>query len=192
MTAQRLASFLLICAIVLGFTLGVHHAAQAQTGGEAFAGFRTQNDQPIKIEADSLEVKDTEKLALFKGRVEVRQGETVMKSATLHVFYEGDVQPGGGTQGIRRIEARGKVLVTSGNNTATGDRADFDMRQQVVVLSGNVVLSQCENIVVGESLTVNLESGEAQLSAPRRTNGQRVTAIFTPGEGEAQENSPCE
>lgn len=177
-----LVGFLWFCAV-----------AQAQTGGEAFTGFRTDNDQPIKIEADSLEVRDSQKMAVFKGNVDVQQGETTMKAARLNVFYEGQVRTGGAqsNQGIRKIEARGKVLVTSGNNTATGDKADFDMRTQVVVLSGNVVLSQCDNIIVGESLTVNLKNGQAQLSAAKRQNG-RVTALFSPNQPTEQQQSTCE
>lgn len=149
--------------------------ASAQATGDAFSGFRSDNNAPIQIEADSLEVRDTEKRAVFKGNVDVRQGETTMKTARLDVFYDGSVTPGGvgGNQGISRIEAKGKVIVTSGNNTATGGQAVFNMKTQIVVMSGGrVVLTQCNNVVVGKKLTVNLTNNKASLS------GGRVSAVL--------------
>ncbi len=39
-------------------------AAAAQDFGAAFAGFDTGSEEPIQIEADRLEVRDPEKLAI--------------------------------------------------------------------------------------------------------------------------------
>lgn len=160
-------------------------AGFAQATGDAFTGFRSNNNGPIQIEADSLEVRDSEKLAIFKGNVDVKQGETTMRAATLRVYYDGSVKPGetGGSQGISRIEANGTVIVTSGDNKATGQNAIFNMKTQQVVLTGGVVLTQCENIIRGKRLTVNLDTGQAQLA------GQgRVQALFS--QGEAKGSSP--
>lgn len=166
-------------AIIATAAFGVT-AGFAQATGDAFTGFRSNNNNPIQIEADSLEVRDVEKLAVFKGNVDVKQGETTMRAATLRVYYDGSVKPGetGGNQGISRIEANGKVIVTSGDNKATGKNAVFNMKSQLVTLTGGVVLTQCENIIRGKKLTVNLDTGKAQLS------GQgRVQALFSQGQG---------
>lgn len=160
---------------VLILPLILSNAALAQATGDAFAGFRSNNNAPIQIEADSLEVRDLEKRAVFKGNVDVRQGKTTMKTARLDVFYDGSVSPGnvGGNQGISRIEANGKVIVTSGTNTATGGKAVFNMKTQIVVMSGGrVVLTQCNNVIVGKKLTVNLTNNKASLS------GGRVSAVL--------------
>lgn len=162
--------------LTIALALSAATAAFAQATGDAFSGFRTNNNSPIQIEADSLEVRDAEKLAVFKGNVDVKQGETTMKAAKLNVYYDGTVTPGGAgsSQGIRRIEATGKVLVTSGNNQATGDSAVFNMKSQEVVLTGDVILTQCDSIVRGKKLTVNLNTGQAQLSG-----SGRVQALFS-------------
>ncbi|MEP5758411.1 MAG: LptA/OstA family protein [Litoreibacter sp.] len=160
---------------ILLLPMAMAEIANAQATGDAFSGFRSDNNAPIQIEADSLEVRDVEKRAVFKGNVDVRQGVTTMKTARLDVFYDGSVSPGGvgGNQGISRIEAKGKVIVTSGNNTATGGQAVFNMKTQIVVLSGGrVVLTQCNNVIVGKKLTVNLTNNKASLS------GGRVSAVL--------------
>jgi lipopolysaccharide export system protein LptA len=49
---------------------------------------------------------------------------------------------------------------------ATGDRGTFDMKSQVLVLSGDkVVLSDGTNVLVGCKLTVQTQSGLAQVDS---------------------------
>ncbi|WP_420133920.1 LptA/OstA family protein, partial [Rhodopseudomonas sp.] len=96
----------------------------------AMQGFSQNRDQPIQIESDTLEVRDKKKEATFAGSVKVVQGDTTMTSKSLVVFYDQDQQdngsakqakrkampaaaPGpGGTSSIRRLEAKGSVVVT--------------------------------------------------------------------------------
>jgi lipopolysaccharide export system protein LptA len=101
-----------------------------------------------------LEVRDKDKVATFSGDVRVKQGDTGMRSKTLVVFYEGGesadggksmpaATPGpGGEQKIKRLEARGGVVVTQKEQTATGDLGIFDMKSNVVTLTGNVMMTQ--------------------------------------------------
>ena len=65
-------------------------AASAQGKGvpNAMQGFSQNRDQPIQIEAASLEMRDKKKEATFSGNVKVVQGDTTMTSKTLVVFYE--------------------------------------------------------------------------------------------------------
>ncbi len=53
----------------------------------AFGGLGT-NKEPIKIDADRLDVFDKESRAVFAGNVVAVQGESTMKCTTLTVFYE--------------------------------------------------------------------------------------------------------
>ena len=62
----------------------------------AMQGFSQNRDQPIQIEAASLEMRDKKKEATFSGNVKVVQGDTTMTSKTLVVFYE--FRPGAGAR----------------------------------------------------------------------------------------------
>src|SRR3954469_4818901 len=93
----------------------------------AMQGFSQNRDQPIQIEAASLEMRDKKKEATFAGNVKVVQGDPTMTAKALVVFYDqsnapapapatkgnksGPIQsatPGpGGSSSIRRLEARG-------------------------------------------------------------------------------------
>jgi lipopolysaccharide export system protein LptA len=154
------------------------HAAQAQDFGAAFAGFDTGSDEPIQIEADRLEVRDPEKLAIYMGNVKVRQGETLLEAPELRVFYTGTptAQGAPGSQ-VSRIEAGPSVTVSSADQTASGSRVILDMGQDLITMTGNVVLTQGPNIVRGERLVVNLQTKQG------RMEGGRVQTLITPSAG---------
>src|SRR6476619_1430840 len=59
----------------------------------AMQGFSQNRDQPIQIEAASLEMRDKKKEATFAGNVKVVQGDTTMTSKTLVVFYDSTPTP---------------------------------------------------------------------------------------------------
>ena len=54
----------------------------------AMQGFSQNRDQPIQIEAASLEMRDKKKEATFAGNVKVVQGDTTMTSKSLVVYYD--------------------------------------------------------------------------------------------------------
>jgi len=167
--------------------------AQANQGpANALQGFSKNRDEPVQIEAASLEVRDKDKVATFSGNVHVIQGDTDLRSKTLVVFYEGDeagkggikaAQPGpGGSSQIKRLEASGNVLVSQKDQTATGDKGVFDMRTNTITLIGNVVISQGQNVLRGERLVVDRVTGVS------RMEGGRVQGIFQ--RGPKEEGSP--
>jgi len=157
--------------------LAIPQVASAQTFSDAFAGFGSNTREPIQIEAEQLEVEDSTNSATFKGDVVVSQGDTQLKTERLRVFYDGSAS-GSVQQKISRLEASGRVYITSKDQTATGDQASFDMNRQVMVMTGKeVVLSQGPNVVVGNRLTVNLKTGKADLQAPQ---SGRVKVLIQP------------
>lgn len=153
----------------------------AQDFGAAFSGFNTGSDQPIQIEADSLEVRDSEQLAIYTGNVVVRQGDTVLEAPRLQVFYAGEpTTPDTPGAQVQRLEAGTGVTVRSGDRTASGDQAVLDMAQDMVTMTGNVVITEGTNVVRGERLIVNLATDEG------RMEGGRVQTLITPGQTNSQ------
>jgi len=157
----------------------------------ALQGFAVNRDKPTRITSATLEVRDKEKKATFSGNVVVAQGDTTMKSATLVVFYDQDanadetrpVQPGPAEQQqIRRIEAKGGVVVTQRDQTATGESGIFDMPSNTVELIGNVVITQGAQIVRGEKLKVDMTNGVSEVFG----GVGKVEAVFTPNQARAK------
>jgi len=184
--APNVKRFAIVMAATLlaGATVLARVSALAQQGpSNALQGFSTNRDKPVNIKAASLEVRDKEKVATFSGDVHVVQGDTDMQCKTLVVYYEDNskdskesvkaAQPGPAGQ-IRRMEARGNVVVTQKDQIAYGDRGDFDMRTNTVVLSGKVVVTKGQDVMRGERLVVNLTDGVS------RMEGGRVEGIINP------------
>jgi lipopolysaccharide export system protein LptA len=191
--------FLLVIALLFGAG-----AAQAQPQSpaskgppNALQGFSQNHDQPVHIDAATLEVRDKDKVATFSGNVHVRQGDTDMRCKSLVVFYDQDddkapagkgkpmqqATPGpGGNQKIKKLEARGGVVVTQKEQTATGELGIFDMATNTVTLTGNVVMTQGQNVLRGEKLVVDLGNGVSRVESGKNGRG-RVQGLFLPSGG---------
>jgi lipopolysaccharide export system protein LptA len=148
----------------------------------ALQGFSQNRDQPVNIKADALEVRDRNKVATFSGSVHLVQGDTVLRCKTLVVFYDQDeagapavksATPGpAGSSQIRRMEAKGAVVVTQKDQTATGESAIYDLKSNTVTLvaaaGGNVAVTQGPNVMTGERLVVDLTTSVSHLSGGSR------------------------
>ena len=163
-------------------------------------------DQPVQIEAASLEVRDKNKMATFSGDVQVVQGDTTMKCQKLVVFYGQEVGiaqnapapdakaapksafPGAkGAQNIRRIEARGGVTVITKDQNASGDLGVYDLIAKTITLTGNVVVSQGQNVIHGERVVVDTVTGNARVESNNQGGGgtpSRVRALIQPNQGQ--------
>jgi lipopolysaccharide export system protein LptA len=185
----------LLIAAMFGLSGASLYAQTAPQGpSNALQGFSQNRDQPVHIEAATLEVRDKQKQATFSGDVRVKQGDTGLRCKSLVVFYEQDGEaanqsktlqaatPGpGGEQRIKRLEARGGVVVTQKEQTATGDLGIFDMKSNTVTLTGNpVVMTQGQNVLRGEKLVVDLTSGVSRVESSKGGQG-RVQGLFQPG-----------
>lgn len=194
MTVIRRLTWHLLIATALALSGAALHAQPASKGPpNALQGFSQNREQPVHIEAATLEVRDKDKVATFSGNVKVTQGDTIMKCKSLLVFYEqeGEVadkskslqaaNPGpGGQQKIKRLEARGSVVVTQKDQTATGNLGIFDMRANTVDLTGDVIMTQGQNMLRGDRLVVDLTSGVSRVESGKNGQG-RVQGLFQPG-----------
>lgn len=189
---RRLNAHLLVAAVLLvsGATL---YAQPSKGPPNALQGFSQNRDQPVHIEAATLEVRDKDKMATFSGDVRVKQGDTGLRCKSLLVFYEQgndagkngkslqSATPGpGGEQKIKRLEARGSVVVTQKQQTVTGDLGIFDMKSNTVTLIGNVTMTQGKNVLRGDKLVVDLTSGVSRVESGKNGSG-RVQGLFQPG-----------
>jgi lipopolysaccharide export system protein LptA len=123
----------------------------------------------------------------------VVQGDTTMTSKTLVVYYEGgsssadgktkapaktamkSAEPGpSGASSIKRLEAKGSVVVTQKDQVVTGETAVFDTKTNLVTMLGGVVLTQGKNVLRGDRLIVDMTTGVSRVESK---NG-RVQGLF--------------
>jgi len=175
-------------------------AQQSNAPPNALQGFSQNRDQPVNIKADALEVRNQKKVATYTGNVHLVQGDTTLRSKILIVYYDGD-QAGGqaqapksagpapsGTGNIRYMEAIGQVIVVQRDQTATGEKAVYDLKTNSVTLSApagsSVTVTQGPNIVRGPRLVVHLDTGVSHFE------GGRIESLFVPGSNKSGETKP--
>lgn len=148
-------------------------SAAAAESKSPFGGFKHDETLPIEIAADALEVREADKIAVFSGAVDATQGTLRLTADTVEVAY-GDGE--GGTGQIRRMEAVGNVFIVNGAETASGDRAEYNVAGGVIRMNGSVTLTQGGNVVKGQSLTIDLNTGQGKIDG----GTGRVKSTFTP------------
>jgi lipopolysaccharide export system protein LptA len=193
-----------IRAAVFALAVAAAGEAAAQKPGQdvpnAMQGFAQNRDQPIKIEAASLEMRDKKKEATFSGNVKVVQGDTTMTSKTLVAFYDQNAAQGapaansagkksaplksdtpgpGGSSSIRRLEAKGGVVVTQKDQVVSGETAVFDTRTNLITMLGGVVLTQCKSVMRGDRLAVDMTTGVSRIES----DSGHVQVLIVQGQG---------
>jgi lipopolysaccharide export system protein LptA len=201
MTMRNAINRLLFCVAVLATpAAGAVQAQQSTAPPNALQGFSQNRDQPVSIKADALEVRNQKKVATYTGNVHLVQGDTTLRCKTLIVYYDGDqagnqtpaAKSGGaaptGTGNIRYMEAIGQVIVVQKDQTATGEKAVYDMKSNSVTLSttagGAVTVTQGPNVVSGPRLVVHLDTGVSHFE------GGRIQSLFVPGSNKAGDTKP--
>jgi len=209
-----------VLAVLAAGAVGAQAQAQPQTQRQSSAppnalqGFSQNRNQPVRIDSASLDVRDRDKIATFTGNVKLVQGDTVLRCKVLVVHYDGD-QSGGpkssapgvsGNSQISHMEALGSVVVTQKDQTATGEKAIYDMKADTVTLyaanGGSVAVTQGPNIVESDkSLVVHLASGVSHFtgqvralimpkSENRSTSDTKAAPRAAPAKSQTQSSNP--
>ena len=124
--------------------------------------------KPIEIQSDKLRSENQGQKVIFTGNVHSTWGDLEIRSDTLEVYANpndkkdksvkktpGD-QP---EQDLEKIIAIGNVRIKKGDRRAQGDRADYNNKDQVIVITGkpNATAWEGDNIIKGEKMTFHLE-----------------------------------
>lgn len=154
-------------------------AAQAQSpvGGNG--------DQPIDITANALELVDAQRVQVWSGAVEAVQGTNRLRTDTLRV-YHGAPASGGPREVGRwgepeRMVAQGVTYFITPESVSKGDGAVYDLKRDVITVTGNVVLTRGESVVRGDTLVIDVASGRSTLDSVAQGRGtNRVRGVFYP------------
>jgi len=160
-------------------SVGSGDAAQAQ----ALANHNSS--APVDFAANSIEVQDRADRVVISGNVRVTQAGMTLTAARMTVAYTRS----GGTD-VNRLDATGGVVVTKGDERASGNVAIYDLDRRLITMVGNVELRQRGNNLRGGRMVIDLNSGRATVDgrgAARGPDGNpiaggtggRVTGTFT-------------
>ena len=155
--------------IVLSLVLAAGLAVVPATAQETGFGRPQDTKLPVEVTSEQLSVDQKTGKATFSGKVLIGQGQMRLAADRVTVTY---VQ--GDQSRISALHAEGNVTMVSGEDAAEARAADYDVESGIVVLTGDVLLTQRGNVVAGEKVTVNLETGTANAAG-------RVRSVLQPG-----------
>ncbi len=171
--SRPLRATLLVLTLSAPTLWAVPTASQAQGTAVALGGIRQDSSLPVEIAADQLSVDQSDGTATFSGNVVIVQGALKLSAANVRVEY---LAGHSGTTGqIDRLIADGDVLLVTATEAAEAERADYSVATSVIVMTGNVVLTQGTNALTGQKLTVDLKAGTAVVE------GRVTTTLQTGG-----------
>lgn len=162
-------SLLAASLIAAPLAFGPAHLATAQSSEEeqgtsiAFGSRKQNTDAPIDVTSARLEVDENTNTALFTGDVVVVQDQMTIYAPRVLVFYNEDQDE------ISHMEATGGVTMIQGEEAAEGERADYDVINDTIVMTGDVLVTQKLSAIASEKMTVKLETGTALMVGRVRT-----------------------
>ncbi|MBA2125618.1 LPS export ABC transporter periplasmic protein LptC [Hyphomicrobium methylovorum] len=159
--------------------------ADPSAGGIPFgATFKTDPNAPYDVTAMRLDVDDNAKTALFSGDVITLQGNFTIRSAEMTAYYNGKAGLGRSADGdtsagasLTQIRAKKNVsIVAKDGQKATGDWAEVNVKTNLATLGGAVVLTQGKNIVKGNKLLIDLNTGQVTIKTEPPAGTAKSTA----------------
>ena len=133
--------------------------------------FQTDATAPIDLVADKLVWQQENGRADLTGAARISQGAVTLYANYMQITLAAD-----GT--AQSLKALGDVVMSDGTQTARAMQADYDVQQDVMLLSGQVVVSQAATnnqkagTLSGATLRLNMADGRAQLSGGSKSRAR--------------------
>ena len=126
-------------------------------------GIRADSSAPVEVAADSLTVDQDTGTAVFSGNVVIGQGDLRLSAGSVRVIYDE------ATGDITKLNASGGVTFVTATEAAEAQTAVYDLTSGTIVLTGDVLLTQGASALYANQMTVNVNTGTAQMSGRVRT-----------------------
>ena len=168
-----------IPAIALGLAaLTIPTHVPAQGAPPAGAGAKADGRRPLTVDADRMERLGKESLVIFTGNVVARHVNSVQYADRMEIY----------------LNEKGGRVITRDCRTATATRAEYLDLEQRVVLIGNARVWQDDNVVSGDTITIDLSQDRSVVQGGKQ---ERVKAVFYPrgdgtkDDGGRRSGEPC-
>jgi lipopolysaccharide export system protein LptA len=182
MRKTRRISLLMIIGFSLFLLMGVGQGQEPKKTGKTRgtpaegAGFGFNLSRaPIDIASDTVEGNQKQNTVSFKGNVIAKQEDITIQTDLMVVFYDPEMKK------VKEIIANGNVRVVQSDRRATSRKATFHQIENKVVLDGDVVIREGDNVLRGERVTYYIDE---ERSVVEGAKGSRVTTTISPAKKE--------
>jgi lipopolysaccharide export system protein LptA len=163
---------LILFSLVLFFTPG--DAQEKKAGSGKGFGFTTSRS-PIEITSDTVEGDQKQNRVTFKGNVIAKQEDATLYANMVVVYYDTEMKK------MKEIVATGNVRIVQLDRRATCQKATFYQIENKIVLEGEAVIREGENVVRGEKVVYLVEEERSYVEGGK---GGRVVTTIVPSSKE--------
>jgi len=140
-------------------------------------------DQPIEVEADSLEIRDNDNISIYSGNVRLIQGSLNVQADRLVIYFDDNknlelMEMTGSPARFRQIDDENREM------TGQADKLDYFEPKSLLVLTGNARFSNNGDIIESSMISINTENDNLEAASPEPD--KRVRVIIQP-RGKLQE-----
>ena len=175
---QLIQTLLMSCVLSLGVmsSLALAQDTDAQEGTTIAFGDRQQDTSaPIDVTSKQLAIDEENNTALFTGDVVVIQDTMTLYAPWVKVFYNDEQSD------IQSMKATGGVTIIQNEEAAEAEEADYDLQNEVMVMTGDVLVTQKLSAIASDKMTITLDDGTALMTG-------RVKTLLRTG-GSSQEDN---
>lgn len=129
----------------------------------------------VDIESNEMEILENAKQAIFRGDVVAKRPSDTIRCQEMLVSYT-DAQKQGSSSStdIEKIDCKGAVSIKTESQDITGNKAEFFLLKEELVVTGNVTVVQGKTVLKGPQLFVDLKTRRTRMT------GGRVKGKFVP------------
>ena len=150
--------------------------------------FKGKTNSQIKLKdgimtittANGLYMDRTQKTVTGKKDVHVRHEKNLLTADTVVLYYTEDKN-----NRVRKIQAKGNVVLDNGQNKITGDYGEYDPLSEEMEMIGNVRLYQGNSFVEGQKAILNMKTGESRLLNTKQQD--RIKGTLSPNDLKRQD-----
>lgn len=152
----------------------------------------------ISVGANESEFHKNDARVILRGDVTIDQGVLHLAADEVIIEYlQGDTRDIGSQGRVNSLLARGTVKIVCENDRAHGGEAFYNVAGHTIQLTHNVLLVRDDNVLKGESLFIDLDTGHMSIEGGGtpiegdeavRTD-TRIKAVFTPASPDTEQQS---
>ena len=173
----------------------------AVLAGPAAAQLSTNSNAPVDITADELETANNACTSIWRGHAEALQDNARLRADVLTADFEvkggaaaaGAGKTSGGCGDLLRLKADGSVYYVTPQQKVHGDAAVYEAGTDTLVVTGDVVATQGQNVLRGTRMVFNTTTGQGHMEgqAKGRNSPARPRGVFYPKQSGRPSTAPA-
>ncbi|MCP4487220.1 MAG: lipopolysaccharide transport periplasmic protein LptA [Gammaproteobacteria bacterium] len=134
----------------------------------------TDKNQPIEVEADSLEIRDNDNISIYSGNVRLQQGSLLIGADRLVIHFNKTkdlelMEMTGNPATFRQLNDKDREML------GEAEKLDYHEPKSLLVLEGNARFSSNGDTIESSTIRINTETDKIEASSTKPEERVRMT-----------------